>query len=368
MKNSGYRSCLLWLVVWGCLCAQSCNSRKNSETPEMELPAWLTEERVTSQSESPDQPANDSSSAEFRLNLTPGDQFPLRKIVQQELVQGDVSGAPTRNFSQLELMMAITVLDKQMERTKLGVRYSRVKYMHDIADEHVEFDSAVPETSHFVGVQAYRDMVNDGFAFWIGTDNQIVEVEGLAEFVNRCLRNIPAEKRQDVVLGIEAGSGESGIANFVDNTIGLLPYGKRTSLGDSWERQQQIGRPVPMHISNTYTLKELTHGLAVIDIRGSISPSTNLNPAQGKNSVNVTVNGGSTLGSCTIFRETGLPKESRVDRIVEMTVVMDNSISFRQTKRVTTQVESFPSTNTKPEIAALPGSGTSPQAHSPTAR
>jgi len=347
MKNCRPRSCLLWLVALGCLCAQSCNSRRNSETPEVELPAWLTEERTSAQSGTPDQPVNDSTSAEFRLNLTQGDRFPLRKVVQQELVQETVSGTPTRNFSQLELMMAITVLEKQMERTKLGVRYSRVKYLHDIADEHVEFDSAAPETGDFAGVQAYRDMINDGFAFWIGADNQIVEVEGLADFVNRCLRNIPAEKRQDVVLGIEAGSGESGIANFVDNTIGLLPYGKRTSPGDSWERQQQISRPVPMHISNTYTLKELTRGLAVIDIRGSISPSTMLSPAQGENSVNVTVNGGSTLGSCTIFRDTGLPKESRVDRIVDMTVVMDNSISFRQTKRVTTQVESFPATNAR---------------------
>jgi hypothetical protein len=105
-----------------------------------------------------------------------------------------------------------------------------------------------------------------------------------------------------------------------------------------------------MHVSNLYTLKELTDQCAVVDIRGSIAPSTSLNAADNGQGVRVTVNGGSTLGSCTIFRDTGLPKESRVERIVEMTATTANAIQFRQTKRVTTTIESFPPMTSQPTI------------------
>lgn len=345
-----FYSCFLPAMLL-CLAAASCNSRRNADKSEVELPAWLTADGADAASQSNNSSENAAPSAQLGLNLQQGDQFPLRKVVQQELIQASVSGTPVRNYSQLELMMAITVQEKRDERTKLSVRYDRVKYQHEVADERVEFDSSQPGNINSVGVVAYRDMVRDGFSFWIGKDNQIVEVEGLADFINRCLRNVPPEHRQDVVLGIEAGSGEAGIANFVDNTIGLLPYGRRTSPGDSWERQQQISRPVPMHVSNMYTLKELTSNLAVIDVRGTITPSTTLNNIESGNGVKVTVNGGSTLGSCTIYRDTGLPRESRVDRVVDMTVVMENAMAFRQTKRVTTTIESFPATNVTPEIA-----------------
>ncbi|WP_437221784.1 DUF6263 family protein [Planctomicrobium sp. SH661] len=332
-----------------CLFLYACNSQKKSDKADVELPAWLTEEGARNRAAEETRAASESPSAELGLNLNPGDQFPLRKVVQQELIQGTPSGEPVKNYSRLELMMAISVQEKREKRTKLSVRYHRVKYQHEVADERVEFDSTVPSQSAPLGVIAYRDMVNDGFAFWVGEDNQIVEVEGLSEFVDRCLRNVPPQHRQEVMLGIEAGSGESGIANFVDNTIGLLPYGRRTTPGDSWERQQQISRPIPMHVSNMYTLKDLSDSLAVIDVRGTITPSTTLHSPDGGESVKVTVNGGSTLGSCTIYRDTGLPKESRVDRIVDMTVVMQNSLSFRQTKRITTTVESFPATTVRPE-------------------
>jgi hypothetical protein len=58
--------------------------------------------------------------------------------------------------------------------------------------------------------------------------------------------------------------------------------------------------------------------------------------------VRVTVKGGRSQGHCTIFRDTGLPKESRVERIVDMTVQMAGGIEFDQQKRTVTTVEAYP--------------------------
>lgn len=336
------RAIPLTVGIFAVLWCHGCQKLSDSTSKEPDLPDWLTE----------DDSKNDSSalfaanSAKLGLNLKPGDQFPLRKVVEQELTQDSLSSRQQANRSRLEILFAISVTEKQADRTKLSVRYDRVKYSHDVADEHVEYDSTSPPSVIPIVVQAYHDMVRDGFSFWIGANNQIVEVEGFQEFLDRCLRNVPDEYRKNVVLAMEASSGETGIANFVDNTIGLLPYGKPPNVGDSWERQGVIARPVPMHANNVYTLKELTDNFAVIDIRGTITPSTTVSSIEDGLGVRINIAGGDTSGSCTIFRETGLPRQSRVDRTVNMTVTMANAVEFRQRKRITTTIESFPSSGT----------------------
>jgi hypothetical protein len=360
-----------------------CSQGDGNGSSEPELPDWLTQEAdtgspATTRSE---QQLEQIEKARLRLNLNPGDRFPLRKVVEQELTQTSANGEPHVNRSRLEVMFAITVTDRSEDRTQLQVRYDRVQYSHDIADERIEYDStrqgrfadaALPAPGAEDGAGradasttdeiplaalAYHNMVGDGFSFWLGANNQIEEVEGFAEFMKRCLSEIPENRRRDVLLGIEAGSGETGIANFVDNSIGLLPYDREPAPGDSWERPQRFGRPVPMHISNVYTLKELDDNFAVIDIRGRIAPTASLDRStRTANGVEVTVNGGETLGSCTIYRETGLPKESRVDRTVEMTLTVTGGHQFRQRKRVTTTIEAFPAENSAPTVLGEAGS------------
>lgn len=333
---------MLWIsvLIVGVMLPVGCQ-RGNGGKAEPELPDWLTDGGGSTDAET-EALLSRIEKAKLGLNLNAGDRFPLRKVVEQEMTQHPITGAPLVSRSRLELLFAITVADRQNDRTRLNVLYERVSYSHDVAGDRVEYDSSNPPREIPVSVRAYHDMVNDGFSFWIGPDNQIVEVLGFNQFLERCLKNVPEDQRQEVLLGIEAGSGESGIANFVDNSIGLLPYGKEQSPGDSWERTTHIGRPVPMHVNNTYTLKELTSDRAVVDIRGSIAPSTTMGAASSGNGIRVTVTGGEALGSCTIFRETGLPLESRVDRTVNMTVIMGGGHEFKQRKRVTTTIQAFP--------------------------
>jgi len=311
---------------------------------------WVVDEQPVTPVE-PEPIFADVSEATLSLKLQPGDHFPLRKVVEQELVQSSPSGQPTVARSRLELMFAISVLAVEEGRTKLRLRYDRVNYQHNVADEHVEYDSERPPFSLPMAVRPYHDMVGDGFAFWLGTNNQIVEVDGFAEFIERCLANVNPEQRPQVILGIEAGTdGESGIANIVDNSIGLLPPMKKQTQGDSWERMQPVQRPVPMMINNTFTLKELTQDYAVIDIRGAITPSTSMSAVEAGNGVRITVTGGETGGSSVIFRETGLPKESTVVRKIDMNVMLTGGIQFQQTKKVTTTIEAFPVSSNPPTI------------------
>ena len=65
-------------------------------------------------------------------------------------------------------------------------------------------------------------MVNNGFSFWLGSDNQITELVDFPQFLSRCLKDIPAYEREKAVQLLAASAGKDGVANFVDDSIGLF--------------------------------------------------------------------------------------------------------------------------------------------------
>lgn len=325
-----------WLSVILLMCAAGCGQGDGKKASQADVPDWLNKPAGSAAV------AAAPAGATLSLKLRPGEQFPLRKVVEQQLQQTSANSQPRYDRSRLEVLFGITVQAQEAGRTQLTVRYDRVKYQHDVAGEHVEFDSKTPPAQIPVALVAYQDMVGDGFSFWIGADNQMMDVVGLQEFVERTLRRVPADQRENVMLGIDAGSGETGIGNFVDTTIGLLPYNRPATPGETWQRNQHFTTPVPMTASNTYILKELDEKYAVIDVRGSILPSTNVRSTRNQGGLQVNVEGGTMTGSCTIYRDTGLPRDSRIDRKMDMTVSLAGAVQFRQVKHVVTLVESYP--------------------------
>lgn len=321
--------------TWLLLALAGCGLGSSEESTEPEMPEWVSQGPSSSSS---------SSNAQLALQLRPGDRFPLRKIIEREVLQETPQGPPQVHHLQIELTLAMTVEDLRDGQTRFRVRYDRVRYTHHLPDEVLEFDSDNPPPQVPLSLKAWQAMVGDGFAFWIGRDNQIAAVEGFQEFLQRCLSGIPADRRDEVLLSIESTSGENGVSDFVDNAIGLLPYGDPKSPGDSWQRSRNIGRPVPMHLDNTYTLKTLDDRQAVIQISGQITPSTTLvdTPRASSDRVRMSVRQGRTWGECSIFRDTGLPQRSRVEHEIQMTVHMSSGQTFEQKVRGATTVESFP--------------------------
>lgn len=349
-----------------------CNKEQAAATdPEMELPDFLSEDgegveigeaesdtpkprpgkRVAKaetggeEEAEPEARPRDPKEArgELKLLLEPGEMFPMRKRVITSLVSTATDGTETKIQTELRLLMAITVEDVAGGRTKLGVKYNRVELDQDMDGQRLEYRSNNPPAQIPLAAQAYHDMINDGFSFWIGKDNQINEVVGFREFLDRCLANIPPAQHRQVIMSMEAGTDENGISDFVDNAIGLLPFNVEVSPGYTWARHRTVQRPVPMVIQNQYTLQELTDSEAIVKITGEILPSQTANKViNASDSIQVFVTGGRTYGDCIIFRDTGLPKESNTERTVDMVVDLGNGLEFKQTKTVSTRVEAFP--------------------------
>jgi Family of unknown function (DUF6263) len=361
---------LAWMAL--VLLSTGCNqSASTDDEAALDVPEWLSNDSATSRSDqykntAADSPTEELASGqaapgnrptreareprgELKLQLQMGEQFPLKKQVVTTLVQTASDGTVQEIQTELRLLMAIQVEEVANGRTRLGVKYNRVEFEQTMDGQKLAYRSANPPAQIPVAAQAYHDMVNDGFSFWIGKD-QINEVVGFREFLERCLANVPASQQKQVMLGMEAGSDENGISDFVDNTIGLLPFGQDVTPGQEWTRHRSVTRPIPMIVQCKYTLQELTDAEAVVKITGDIIPSQTINKVNHVQSddINVTVLGGSTVGQCVIFRETGLPKESYTERVVNMTVDLGDGFAFEQTKTVQTRVEAFPPVRTGP--------------------
>lgn len=319
------------------------------------------------------QPAADAPEGELKLSLQIGARFPIQKTITQTLVQKSPNGAVTTTKSVLSMLFAIVVEAEEDGLKLMNVRYQRVRYAHEIQGERVEYDSADLPDVIPPAAQVYHGLVDNGFSFWLGADNQIAEVVGFDDFLKRCVRHAPQHQQKALLTQIVATQEDEGFSNFIDHSIGLLPYdpkatGRETAVkvGETWDApKQQLMRPVPMSLDTQYTLTALTDEYAHVNIFGTISPARSTpmgNNATTRSSEIMTLTGGHTIGTCILFRDTGLPMRSRIERRIDMQVQIDAKRKFDQHKTIVTTVEGFPTDRAVRTSAVPPGASRSPEA------
>ena len=245
---------------------------------------------------------------ELRLRL--GDRFPLVKTVEQTLIQkSDVVPAMAR--TKLELTLIITVEEVRSDALRLGVRYSRVAYQHDVNGQQLFYDSANHQGAVPWDAIPYAGMVENGFSFWLGRNNSIRELVGYKDFLERCVANVPLERRETLLSEISNRFGDDGVANFVDDTIGLLPYDStvdeesatRVMPGDLWTRERRLMQPIPIHLMSAYRLLSLNDSTAEIEITGRVATGEADAP---NDAGRLRIIGGQSLGHCTVDRAHGI--------------------------------------------------------------
>lgn len=353
----------VFLVLPGCSYFQSAETDTDDEFAEFDKDEKAEKDDV-SESDKP-------SEGELELKLAVGDRFPLKKKIQQRLSQGDGHGGTLVNVSMLEMLLSLVVEEVRDGNKCLSVRYHRIHYGHNIAGRKVEYNS---ESNGPVPAEAlvYAGLKDNGFSFWIGPDNRVIELVGFQEFLQRCLQNVPPGYRDAVMKQLEGTHSEEGLANFVDDGIGLLPYSDdprhpavAVKVGSAWElKPRRSDGPIPMSTSTRCIVKSLSDSSAEIGLIGKINSSpTPVAVQDGNRYMRVHVKGGVCNGSCTVDRRSGLPTRSEVNRVLEMTVHLADGTEIPQTKEILTSIVTFPDQGGSRESAVSmqrgPSSGSS---------
>ena len=331
--------------------------------PEPAEPADDSESSSTIARES-DQPADRASAVSkkvrgerLELRLQKGDRFPLMKTVEQSLVQQS-KVSPAVAHTKLELMLAITVEEVASDAVLLGVQYSRVAYEHDVNGQRLSYDSGSHQGAVPWDAVPYAGMIGNGFSFWLGRDNSIRELVGYQDFLERCVAAVPLERRQTLLSEISNRFGDDGVANFIDDSIGLLPYdttvdadaATRVLRGDIWKRERRLMQPVPVYLTSTYRLTDINRETAEIEITGRVASGESVS---GSEHGRLRITGGHSLGRCIVDRATGLPLEMNLTRYITMILTTSDNQEVTQEKQIVTTIRSFP--EARGSVAGIPG-------------
>jgi hypothetical protein len=244
--------------------------------------------------------------------------------------------------------------DPRQGQQRFRVMFQRVRVTQEIAGEPpLSYDSNSPPNPLPASLSPYHDMNKGGFEYWLDRDRQLVEVAGFDQFLERCLRSVPADERASARATLPALSPTEGLACFVDESIGLIPA-EVNQPGTTWMRSRQVVQPVAMIASTRYTLQPVSPEIADVEMNGTLAPVSGYPPtgvATGSSEpVQVTVRGGQIIGKCRLDRRSGLPLGSRVEQSLEMSVRLPGGGEFPQFKTTISTVENPASRST---LAAL---------------
>lgn len=320
----------------------ACNNSENPKTADSSA-----ENGVADEVESGDTKI-DSDAPNLALRLKVGDRFPLLKTVVTSVLQPGETGMEKSTASK-EFFLTVTVeampdTGPRAGQKQMGVHFQSVKFQREVQGKKLDYNSRTAKEPLPMVVRPYHGLVGNHFSFWLGTENQIEGIVEFKAFLERCLKNVPADRYEEVWNNLESQSGVYGIANFVDDSIGLLPTSK-VKIGETWTVTRQTQQPVPMVCKNQYKLQHLDDKQAEVSIFGDIIPgafSIDAVPIAAEKGVELSIKGGRASGSCTIDLRTGLPIHSQVEQYVDMNVKLKNGQRFVQHKQTITTIIAFP--------------------------
>jgi len=212
-----------------------------------------------------------------------------------------------------------------------------VRYEHSVKGVQQSFDSSVSDARTVPAELAlYAGLVNNGFSFWLGRDNTVGELVGYNAFLQRCVALLPVQQQAAVLSGISDRFGTEGVAGFVDDSIGILPYNAATqstqvSLGDIWTREKSVAMPVPVQVKSTYRLQSVAPRAATIQVTETLTPTASV-PGSA-----VAIDGGRSMGTCIIDRTTGLPVDVGRTTFVSLRVNTADGQSVAPENRIVTR-------------------------------
>lgn len=184
-----------FLCMWACGCSyfQSATNDDDIDLTEVDEeepvePAENTE-TVDRTQFSPSQRSS-LTATESETKLAVGNRFPFSKSVEHRLTQVDQDGTRVSS-SRTDMNLTISVERVLADgRRLMTIQFQRVQHVQDILGKRISYSSDAPGSSSIPQDAAlYAGLTNNGFSFWMGANNQILEVVGYGDFLRQCLRN-----------------------------------------------------------------------------------------------------------------------------------------------------------------------------------
>ena len=341
------------LCTWNCGCSYFQSQSNDDEIDLTEVDEEGNSESADLPRSSPLQRSAPVPSENEKTKCAVGDRLAYLKSVEHRLTQVDQEGTRVSS-SRTDVKLSI-VVDRIMAdgRKLLTVQFQQVHHTQDILGKRIAYSSDTPGAPIPQEALLYAGLANNGFSFWLGSNNKILEVVGFGDFLRQCLRNIPEPSRTTVRQQFEESKGFEGIANFIDDSIGLLPLsddlrrpGAAVAKGATWELEPRYCEtPIPVVTNTRCILKDLSEDSAEILLTGRTNGTqehTVMHDVSGD--LKVFIKAGHATGTCRVNPQTGMPIKSQIQRSIEMVMELPDGSRIQQNKDTVTTLSSMDDT------------------------
>ena len=233
-----------------------------TETPE---PAPTTAPTEIPQSEefispyTPSAPLGSGASLDpvvLQLDLEDGAVYRIRTLTTQDISQS-FEGQTFEIGQKMGFEYTYTVTSREPDESAwVDVTYTRAIFESETPFGSDSFDSADSPSQIPEGAEGFAAVVGTGFSMKIGSDGEILKIEGLDEMLDQILSelNLPdAEMRQAVELTMRQQYSEQALKDQLGNLLFDFPEGS-LQVGDSWNSTQESNVMLPIIAETTYTL------------------------------------------------------------------------------------------------------------------
>lgn len=277
--------------------------------------------------------------------LRVGESFPMLRSVTQTLTQNLPDGRKVTH-STLQAMLTLRIEELTADgRRRIGVRFDRVRYMSELGDEPIDFDSGLPQAGLPAEAQPYRGLAENGFSFWTAPNGAVLELVGYGDFLRRCVRDVPPDQHDRVLQNLAGLESGEALATLVDDGLALIAPSADTSApaaGNQWLYRRRMIRPVSVLLDARCTVAAVNEPSVEIDMAGTLNPAAAYEQLGDREPVQVSARGGRSVGHVTIDRRTLLPLQSRVEHYVDMLVQPPDGEPFEQRKHIVTSLQALP--------------------------
>jgi len=284
------------------------------------------------------------ASVVLQLDLEEGAVYRIRTLTTQDISQS-FEGQTFEIGQIMGFEYMYTVTSREPDGSAwVDVSYTRAIFESETPLGTESYDSADSSGQIPEGAEGFAAVVGTGFSMKIGSDGEILEIEGLDEMLDQILSglNLPdAEMRQAFELTMRQQYSEQAMKEQLGNLLFDFPEGS-LQVGDSWSSTQESHVMLPIIAETTYTLLDFDENTALIEVRSEIRTGEGEGGMDfGLFAFDFTISGTQT-GTIQVDLNTGLAN-SVIDQILlgEMTMLIEGEeVNVPLNINQTVQVES----------------------------
>lgn len=208
----------------------------------------------------------------YLLQLNEGDTFSAVFKNYRETLQKKTEFY-VKNDQSFDMGYTFTVTSVENGVYSMDVNYTSINIDMMGTGERLSFDSANPEK--YVGTifYPYKELIGMGFSMTVGKDGKVVDIQGfdtMLEDLRRAFRVLPREENEIIIEELDLYFGPEKFTEEFERFFIFLP-GKKVAQGDSWEKSYSVSTEIPLDITTTYTLHDVTDDSYIITFKSDVA-------------------------------------------------------------------------------------------------